>query len=116
MSAPGPPPLPSRKSLGRAFTLNFFLPGAGQWYLGQRALGAMLAVPFMICLVAGLAIFLTGYVKYFTVVLSGELMREGQLEKLQDAFHPRWLVGLVLAGFVIFAIAMIALVRQHHRS
>ena len=107
-----PPNAPSKppKTLRWAATLNFVLPGAGLFYLGQRKLGAILAITFLICLAAALSVFLVGYVHYFNVVLSGDLLKEGQLEHLQEVFHNRWLSGLSVAGLVLQILSMSALV------
>lgn len=72
-------------------------------------LGALLAVPFLICLVGALGVFLIGYVHYLNTVLADDLMKEGQLEQLLEVFHNRWLTGLGLAGLALQIISMIVL-------
>ena len=72
-------------------------------------LGALLAVPFLICLVGALGVFLIGYVQYLNTVLGDDLMKEGQLEQLLEVFHNRWLTGLGLAGLALQIISMIVL-------
>lgn len=91
--------------------MNLFLPGAGLFYVGQRKLGATLALTFLICLVTALGLFAAGYVHYLNVVLAGDLMQEGQIEQLTDVFHKRWLVGLGLAAIAIQLLSMVALSR-----
>jgi len=77
-----PPPIPRQKNWRWAATLNLILPGAGLFYMGRRKSGAVLAIAFLVCLAAALGIFLLGYARYLTVILSGDLMRDGQLERL----------------------------------
>ena len=107
-----PPPLPPPKSFRRAVSLNFFLPGAGQYYLGQRGFGAALAGVFLACLLASVAIFLIGYVRYLNVTLSGNILEGDNLERLGDVFHSRWLLGLLAVGLAVFITAMVALAAQ----
>src|SRR6266550_2855894 len=104
-----PPTLPKPKNLRWAATLNLFLPGAGLFYLGRRKMGAVLALIFLACLVAALAIFLTGYIHYLQVAMSGDLMKNGELEQLQDVFHQGWLLGLLCGGFAVYVASMVAL-------
>ena len=103
-----PPPLP-QKNLRLAATLNFFFPGAGLIYLGERILGAVLASAFVICLVSVLSIFLIGYGRYLKIALGGDILDEGRLEQIGTVFHPGWLIGLAVAGVVIHLISMAAL-------
>ena len=102
-----PPPLP-QKNLRLAATLNFFFPGAGLIYLGERILGAALAIAFVICLVSVLSIFLVGYSRYLTIALGGDILDEGRLEQIGKVFHPGWLIGLAIAGTVIHLVSMAA--------
>jgi len=95
--------------------MNLFLPGSGLFYLGQRKSGVILAGSFLICLLAALTIFLSGYIQYLNVVLGGDLMKEGQLEGLADVFHKRWLLVLLVAGIAIQLWSMIALSRARKK-
>jgi hypothetical protein len=70
----------------------------------------------LLCLLAALSIFLVGYAKYLNVTLSGKLLEGDQLERLKDVFHPRWLVGLMLAGIVILVIALVELAMGRRRG
>lgn len=110
-----PPPLPT-KNFRLAATLNLFLPGSGLFYLGHRLVGALLAVAFLLCLVASLAIFLIGYAQYFTLALDGQILEGDKLEKMSALFRPRWLVGLLVAGVVIYLISLIFLSRARRKS
>jgi hypothetical protein len=102
-----PPPLP-QKNLRLAAALNFFFPGAGLLYLGERIWGAILASAFVICLVSVLSIFLIGYSQYLSIALGGDIMQEGRLEQIGTVFHPAWLIGLAIAGTVIHLTSMAA--------
>jgi hypothetical protein len=104
-----PPPLPSPKNLGRATALNLFLPGAGLIYLGHWVAGWALALSFFSCLTASLAIFLSGYARYLSLTLSGNIMQGEHLEELSHVFHPGWLLGLLLAGVSIYIVSLVAL-------
>jgi hypothetical protein len=108
---PRPPALPPRKTKNWrwAATLNLFLPGAGLFYLGRRKSGAALVTIFLAFLIAALGIFLTGYVQYLQTVMGGDLMKEGELERLKDVFHQRWLLGLLGGGLGVYVISMFAL-------
>ncbi len=89
--------------------LNLFLPGAGQFYLGQRKTGVLLAAAFLACLFSILVVFVTGYARYFSLTLSGNILEGDRLEQIAKAFHPRWLVALAIAGVVILIISLLLL-------
>lgn len=97
-----PPPLPSAgKSLRLARWLNLALPGAGLFYLGRRFLGAALAVPFLACFFAALALFVVSYGRYLSLALGGDILEGDRLERLGEIFPSAWLVGLAIAGVLI---------------
>ncbi len=104
-----PPTQQKPKSARFAVTLNLLWPGAGQFYLGQRVLGGVLALAFLTCFVAMVAIFLRGYAEYMRVVTGGDIFQSDTLEQLGSVFHVRWLLGLLIASLVIFAVSMIGL-------
>jgi len=108
-------PAPAARNFRLAATLNLFLPGIGLFYLGQRLAGALLAGAFLTCLGASLVIFLTGYVNYLNLALSGQILEGDRLERVSGVFHPRWLVGLLVAGVVIYAVSMAGLVMVRRR-
>ena len=97
-----PPPLPPLKNLRLAGALNVFLPGAGLFYLGQRAVGLLLASAFLGCFLAITTVFLVGYVRYLSIAMSENLMEGNRLEEAGAAFHQNWLVGLAIAGGIIY--------------
>ena len=89
--------------------MNFILPGAGQFYLGQRVFGGVLASAFLICFVAMMTIFLRSYAEYMRIATSGDIFESNTLEQLGNVFHVRWLLGLLAASIVVFIIAMAGL-------
>jgi hypothetical protein len=97
---------PPAKSFRRAVTLNLLLPGAGFLYAGHRAEGAAHLVAFLLCFLAVLGVFLAGYVAYFRAALGADLMREGELERMENLFHVEWLLGFAAAGLLIHAASM----------
>ena len=105
-----PAKLQKRKSLRFAATLNFVVPGAGQFYLGQRVFGCVLAAVFLTCFVAMIAIFLRGYAEYMQAATGGDILESDVLERLSTVFHVRWLIGLLVASIVIFMVSMVSLV------
>jgi TM2 domain-containing membrane protein YozV len=104
-----PAKLQKRKSLRFAATLNLVVPGAGQFYLGQRVFGCVLAAAFLTCFVAMIALFLRGYVEYLRAVTGGDILESNALEQLGTVFHVRWLIGLLVVSIVIFVVSMIGL-------
>jgi len=97
-----PPPLPSAgKSLRLARWLNLALPGAGLFYLGRRCLGAALAVPFLACFFAALALFVVSYARYLSLAMGGDILEGDRLERLGEVFPRAWLAGLAIAGVLI---------------
>jgi len=107
MANPTPPPRPPPRDRRTANWLNVFLPGAGLFYLGRRTIGAMFAAAFLTCLGSALVIFLAGYARYFSLTMSGNLLEGDRLEQIGQAFHPRWLVGLAMAGLAIHVTSML---------
>ena len=105
-----PPKQQKPKSLRFAVTLNFILPGAGQFYLGQRVFGEVLALAFLASFVAMMAIFLRGYAEYMRITTSGDIFESNVLEQRDNVFHIRWLLGLLIGSIVVFIIAMAGLV------
>ena len=101
-----PPKLPKRRNLRFAVTLNFLLPGAGQVYAGQYLFGGLLSLAFLVCFVGTLVIFIHGYAQYIHIATSGDLLSSDLLEQIGTVFHIRWLLGLLVASLVVFAISM----------
>jgi hypothetical protein len=110
-----PPPLPAPKNLRLAGALNVFLPGAGLIYLGQRTVGLVLAGAFLGCFLVLAGLFLAGYVRYLSIAMSENLMEGNRLEEAAASFHQQWLVGLAVAGGVIYLWSSILFTRAKRR-
>ena len=104
-----PPPLPAARqpSLALARTLNLSLPGLGLFYLGQRALGLALAIPFLVCFGAEIILFLISYARYINLSLGDDILKDNKLEQIGNVFPRPWLVGFALAGAIIYSLSMI---------
>lgn len=105
----GDAPAAHPRSLRVAMTLNMFLPGAGQFYLGQRISGLAYAGAFSACLVAMLVLFVRAYAQYLSLATSGDILETGALERLSRTFPVETLVGLSLVGILIYAASAIHL-------
>jgi hypothetical protein len=103
------PPTRRPRTLRFAMTLNLFLPGAGQFYLGQPVMGSVYALGFLACLGTMLVVFFRAYVSYFQLSTSGDIMEAGNLEQLAHAFPIGLLVGLSVLGIVIYLASTIHL-------
>ena len=107
-----PPPLPpAGKNAGLARWLNLALPGAGLFYLGRRGLGAALALPFLACFLAALALFLVSYARYIRIATSDNPLQGDQLERLGEIFPTAWLVALACVGGLLQVCSMVLLRR-----
>jgi len=90
-----------------ASALNVFLPGSGLFFLGRRRTGTILALTFLLCFVALVAIFLVAYARYLQLALSDDILKEGRLEAVGQVFPRAWMVGLAVAGLVIHGISSV---------
>lgn len=104
-----PPRVKPERNLRTAGLLNLFLPGAGQFYLGQRLFGVILLVLFLACFAAALGIFLSGFGQYLKLSLDGNILEGDHLERIGQALHPRWLIGLTIFGGMIYLASFIGL-------
>ena len=104
-----PPKVKPAKSLRIAGLLNLLLPGAGQFYLGQRLLGVILLSLFLGCFIAALGIFLTGFGQYLKLALDGNILEGDRLERIGQVLHPRWLIGLAVVGAVVYLASLVGL-------
>ncbi|NQU11710.1 hypothetical protein HQ590_13025 [bacterium] len=109
------PPAPPPKSLRFALTLNLFLPGAGQLYLGQTILGTLLAAGFLGCFAVMLGLFLRGYKHYLDLSTGGQVLEGDNLEQLAQSFHVPWLVGLLIVAIGIYLTSVVSLGFARHR-
>lgn len=111
--ASSPPPLPGvetsvqGKHLKFAAALNWFLPGAGLFYLGRKVTGAVLAGTFLLSFLSVLVVFLVGYARYLSLAMSDDLLQGDKLEQAGTAFHQPWLIALAIVGGVIYLVSSI---------
>jgi hypothetical protein len=128
---PGVPPLPNASSFRNALPspstprprtprfamfLNLMLPGAGQFYLGQRAMGSVYGLGFIACFATMLAVFLRAYFDYLRLSTSGGIMETGNLEQLVHAFHTGMLMGLTVVSIAIYLVSTIHLAASRPRK
>jgi hypothetical protein len=108
---PRPPPIPvhgeAAKRIRHAHFLNLVVPGAGQWYLGQRVVGAVFIAIFLACFVAMGVLFLDGYIKYIKTALRSNILEGNFLEQLQGAFHVGWLFGLLAVAILLYIVGAV---------
>ena len=97
-------------------TLNLFLPGAGQFYLGQRTSGSLYAGGFCACLVAMLILFVHAYSQYLQLATSSDILESGNLETMARTFHAGPLATLSVIGTLIYIVSAIHLVVTHSRQ
>ncbi len=107
---------PRPRTLRFAMTLNLFVPGAGQFYLGQRTSGLLYAGGFCACLVAMLVLFVRAYSQYLQLATNGDILESGNLETIASVFHAGPLVGLSVIGTLIYLVSAIHLVVTRSRQ
>lgn len=110
-------PTPRPRTLRLAMTLNLFIPGAGQFYLGQRIAGSLYAGGFCVCLVAMLVLFVRSYSQYLQLATNGDILDGDNLETMARVFQVGPLVALSVIGTLIYIVSAIHLAvtqsRQH---
>jgi hypothetical protein len=111
-----PPPLAQPAHFRGAALLNACLPGAGLILLGRRASGFALAGAFLGCFLAVVTIFLIGYGRYLSMATEDRLMQENPLVEAGGIFHPNWLVGLAVAGGIIYLCSAILFARAKREA
>ena len=104
------------KTMKAAMFLNFMVPGAGQFYLGQRLAGAVYALAFLASFIALLIIFCHGYFNYLSLSTSGDILDSGNLEQVAHAFPAGIISALSAAGIVIYLASTIHLAVSRNRS
>jgi hypothetical protein len=114
---PAPPAsTPRPRTLRFAMTLNLFVPGTGQIYLGQRTSGCLYAGGFCVCLVAMLVLFVRAYSQYLQLATNGDILESGNLEAMARAFHVGPLATLSVIGTLIYIVSAIHLVVTRSRQ
>ncbi len=95
-----------------AMFLNLMVPGAGQFYLGQRLAGAFYALAFLASFIVTLAIFIHGYFKYINLSTSGDILDSGNLEQIAHLFPAGIISALSIVGIVIYLASTIHLAKS----
>jgi hypothetical protein len=114
-NTPAPPSTPRPKTMKVAMFLNLIVPGAGQFYLGQRLAGAAYALTFLACFAAALIIFVHGYYDYLRLSTSGDILDAGNLEQIAHAFPAGIIATLAIVGTVIYLVSAIHLAVSRRR-
>jgi TM2 domain-containing membrane protein YozV len=109
-------PTPRPRTLRFAMTLNLFVPGAGQFYLGQRISGSFYAAGFCACLVAMLVLFVRAYSQYLQLATNGDVLESGNLETMARTFQAGPLATLSAIGTLIYIVSAIHLVVTQSRQ
>jgi hypothetical protein len=115
-NAPPSPSTPRRKSMKLGMFLNLMVPGAGQFYLGQRLAGAAYALAFLASFTALLVIFVHGYFNYLSLSTSGDILDSNNLEQVAHAFPAGIISALSAVGIVIYLASTIHLAVSRTRS
>jgi hypothetical protein len=111
-----PSPAKTRpKTMKVAMFLNLVVPGAGQFYLGQRLAGAVYALAFLASFAALLIIFAHGYFNYLNLSTSGDILDSGNLEQISHAFPAGIISALSAVGIVIYLASTIHLAVSRRR-
>jgi len=108
-------PAPRQKKMRTAMALNLLLPGAGQFYLGQRIAGSAYAIGFIACLATVLVLFVHAYSAYLQLSTSGDVMEAGNIEQLAQMFHAGVLAWISFIGTAIYIASTIHLVTSRRR-
>jgi hypothetical protein len=89
--------------------LNLVLPGAGQFYLGQRLLGCAFAAGFLACLAAMLVIFVAGLTHYWDLATRQDMPDELRLQQMRQAMHTGQLLILLGVGVLLYVLSLAVL-------
>jgi hypothetical protein len=115
-NAPLSPSAPRPRTMRVAMFLNLMVPGAGQFYLGQRLAGAAYALAFLASFAALLIIFVHGYFKYLNLATSGDILDSGNLEQIAHAFPAGIIAALSAIGILIYLTSTIHLAVSRART
>jgi hypothetical protein len=102
-----PPRLDRTRRRRQAALLNLLLPGAGQWYLGQRAAGVLLATTFLAACIWGCVLAVRGVALVYRAALSDS---ESNWTSALAASQPGRIIVAFGIAVVIFLIAQLALI------
>ena len=98
-----------------AMFLNLMVPGAGQFYLGQRLIGGAYALAFLASFLATIIIFVHGYFKYLSLSTGGDILDGTNLEQVAKAFPTGIISTLSAIGMVIYLASTIHLAVSRRR-
>jgi TM2 domain-containing membrane protein YozV len=104
-----PPKIADQKSPQRALVLNLVIPGAGQFYLGQRVLGGALIVSTLICFGGLILQLVMGCIEFVRRITEGAPGADDVWIQMLEAFPCRSLLLLlaVLIGLYLLSIAVL---------
>lgn len=98
-----------------AMFLNLMVPGAGQFYLGQRLAGAAYALAFLASFGATIIIFVHGYFKYLSLSTGGDILDGTNLDQIAKAFPTGIISTLSTIGLIIYLASTIHLAVSRSR-
>ena len=96
--------------------LNLIVPGAGQFYFGQRLAGGLYALTFLGSFIVLLGIFIRGYFNYLRLSTSIDIMEFNTIEQLAHVFPAGRISALSIIGIVIYLASTIHLAATRPRS
>ncbi len=96
--------------------MGALLPGAGHLVYRRWLSGGVFLGVFGLCFLTALVMFFVGASQYFGLASSGDILEGDKLERLPEAFRPRWLIGLAIAGGVTWLVALFDLGRVMKES
>ena len=96
-----PPILKPAKSRRIAAGLNCAIPGAGQYYLGQKVLGVVFMLVWLGILIIAVRLLVGGIGFYFSVAGNEHILDPGVLEQLAVKFHLSQLLAAIVGYFVV---------------
>jgi len=105
-------PAPRPRSRRAAVVMNLFLPGAGQFYLGQPGWGSVYALGFVACLAPMIVIFS----RAMQLAMSGDILEDGKLEKISELLQPGTIGILGALQIVIIIASIVHLFRSRPRA
>ena len=76
---------------------------------GQMAMGIILCVSFLVNFTALMVLFMRDFVRYFDLVLSGNILAPNRLEEIADAYHVKTCFVLLLIAIVIHVASLVTL-------
>jgi len=106
------PKKPTRRKRSLAFTLNFFLPGLGHLYYGQRRLGAILILIFLFSFGWSVTHYLSVMGKTLDMGFSGDLLKGDNLEQIESSYHDGTAGWALTISFVTFCTSLVTLEKE----